>query len=169
MKRLHYLLLSIISLATGIMVYILFHPVPLAFDLIPWINSFPSIQIHSPIIKQFTQCYAADLIWAVSFAFIIQCIVMISKKKAIWLMLTALLGISVELLQLLHIPIAFPSFGIKYVAVLNGMPPAKRSVSLVPLLVGKEWSAEILETWNNDSLTPKETKKAIEAMRRVGV
>ena len=71
MKRLHYLLLSIISLATGIMVYILFHPVPLAFDLIPWIKSFPSIQIHSPIIKQFTQCYAADLFWAVSFAFII--------------------------------------------------------------------------------------------------
>lgn len=102
MKRLHYLLLSIISLATGIMVYILFHPVPLAFDLIPWIKSFPSIQIHSPIIKQFTQCYAADLFWAASFAFIIQCIVMVPKKKAIWLMLTALLGISVELLQLLH-------------------------------------------------------------------
>lgn len=102
MKRQHYLLLSIISLATGIMVYILFHPVPLAFDLIPWIKSFPSIQIHSPIMKQFTQCYAADLFWAVSFAFIIQSIVMIPKKKAVWLLLTALLGISVELLQLLH-------------------------------------------------------------------
>ena len=52
--------------------------------------------------KQFTQCYAADLFWAVSFAFIIQSIVMIPKKKAVWLLLTALLGISVELLQLLH-------------------------------------------------------------------
>lgn len=102
MKRKHYILLSIVSLALGILVYILFHPVPVAFDLIPWIKSFPSIQIHSPIIKQFTQCYAADLFWAVSFAFIIQCIVMVPKKKAIWLLLTALLGISVELLQLLH-------------------------------------------------------------------
>lgn len=103
MKRQHYILLSIISLALGILVYILFHPVPVAFDLLPWIKSFPKIPIHSPILNQFIQSYAADMLWATSFAFIIQCIIMLPKRKSVLLLLSALLGLTVELLQLFHI------------------------------------------------------------------
>ena len=103
MKRKHYILLSIVSLALGILVYILFHPVPVAFDLIPWIKSFPKIPIHSPTFNQIIQCYAADMFWAMSFAFLIQCILMLPPKKSIVLLLTALLGATVELLQLFHV------------------------------------------------------------------
>ena len=74
-----------------------------------------------------------------------------------------------SLLKLLHIPKAHPSYGSKYVEVLNGMPASKRNVALVPLLVGEEWAVEMLEKWKNDSLTPGKTKVAIEVVRKAGV
>lgn len=83
--------------------YILFNPTPCAFNVIPWIRTIPTFQIHHPIIKQFIQCYSADFFWAVSFAFIVQSILMLSGKKTFRLLLSAFLGIAVEIMQSCHV------------------------------------------------------------------
>ena len=83
--------------------YVLFNPTPCVFDVIPWIRAFSGIQIHNPVINQFIQCYSADFFWAVSFAFILQSILMLSEKKTFWLLLSAFLGIAVEIMQLCHV------------------------------------------------------------------
>ena len=81
------------------------------------------------------------------------------KAKAIAHQWTA-----ISLLQLLHIPVAFPAFAENYVRFLEAMPSGKRDVSLVPLLSNYQWAEALLESWENDSSTPSRTVKAIQAL-----
>ena len=73
-----------------------------------------------------------------------------------------------SLLQLLHIPVAFPAFAENYVRFLETMPSGKRDVSLVPLLSNHQWAEAMLESWENDSSTPSRTIKAIQALGKRG-
>ena len=85
------------------------------------------------------------------------------KSKAVTHQWTA-----ISLLQLLHIPVAFPAFAENYVRFLESMPPSKRDVSLVPLLSNHRWADALLAAWKDDSGTPKNTIKAIQALKNGG-
>ena len=75
---------------------------------------------------------------------------------------------AISLLQLLHIPVAFPAFAENYVRFLEAMPPGKRDVSLVPLLANYQWADALLMSWENDPVTPKNTIRAIQALKKGG-
>ena len=75
---------------------------------------------------------------------------------------------AISLLQLLHVPVAFPAFAENYVRFLEAMPPSKRDASLVPLLSNYQWADALLMSWGNDSVTPKNTIKAIHALKKGG-
>ncbi len=72
---------------------------------------------------------------------------------------------SVSLMQLFHIPKAYPAWGDAFVHVLGTMPPEKRDPSIIFYLNQETWASSLLAKWESDSATPKRTVKTIQAAR----
>ena len=73
---------------------------------------------------------------------------------------------AISLLQLLHIPMAFPELGESYVKFLEAMPANKREPSIIPHLANQQWASQLLEGWQNDTTTPSRTITAIQVLRK---
>lgn len=73
---------------------------------------------------------------------------------------------AISLLQLLHIPMVFPTLGESYVQFLEAMPANKREPSIIPHLANQQWASQLLERWQKDTTTPSRTITAIQALRK---
>lgn len=73
---------------------------------------------------------------------------------------------SLSLMQLFHIPKAYPAWQNAFVHVLEIMPPEKRDISIIPFLSAETWTYALLERWKTDSATPKRTIKSIQALSK---
>jgi len=103
MKREHCIIVCIVAMLLGIYIYIFLSDTPDIFSEFQSYIKFTKYKISNPIIDTFIQCYSADLLWSISFTFIVQAIVMLPKEKIYLLLLTPTLGVAVEISQLFHI------------------------------------------------------------------
>lgn len=79
---------------------------------------------------------------------------------------TTLQWSSLSLMQLFHIPKAYPAWQTAFMRFLEMMPPEKRDNSIIPFLSAEPWTYSLLERWETDSATPKKTIKSIQALRK---
>ncbi len=61
------------------------------------------VHIQISLIDDFMHCYCADLLWAMSFTFLLQSIFMLKGNRIFLLIASALLGIVTEFLQLFSV------------------------------------------------------------------
>lgn len=64
---------------------------------------FQQINGDNSILYTFVKDYGADLLWAISFTFVVQSILMLNSKSVYWLLFTTMLGAAVEVMQLFGI------------------------------------------------------------------
>ena len=64
---------------------------------------FQQINCDNSILYTFLKDYGADFLWAISFTFVVQSILMLKAKSVYWLLFTTLLGVAVEVMQLFGI------------------------------------------------------------------
>jgi len=103
MKRLSCIVIAGVSLLLGLLVYLLFNQTTYLYISLPdWLH-FRQITIDNNILNALLKNYCADLLWAISFTFVVQSILMIEPPKAYLLLFTSLLGVVVEVMQLLNI------------------------------------------------------------------
>lgn len=63
----------------------------------------------------------------------------------------------------LHITRAYPNLGPRLANLLTDVPPARRPLTLIPLLQVESWASGLLSDWSRDPETPPRVKKAIAA------
>ncbi len=103
MKRLSYIIIATISLLLGLLVYLLFNQTTYIYSFLPdWLR-FQQITLDNGILNVLIKNYCADLLWAISFTFVVQSILMLELPKVYLLLFTSLLGAVVEVMQLLSI------------------------------------------------------------------
>lgn len=66
-----------------------------------------------------------------------------------------------SLKRALNIPDAFPNLAPGFISLLREVSANNRKPTIIPLLKAREWCAELLSEWKNDSETPARVKKAI--------
>jgi predicted KAP-like P-loop ATPase len=65
------------------------------------------------------------------------------------------------ILQIFHLPKAFPELSASFVAMLDEIPASKRPVSLIPQIGNEPWAKDLLSRWEIDEKSPSSVKKAI--------
>ena len=65
------------------------------------------------------------------------------------------------ILQVLHLPKAFPELATSFIAMLDEIPASKRPAPLIPQLRTEPWAKELLSRWGQDEGSPVPVKKAI--------
>ena len=100
-KRFVILFASILTLLTGITVYICFNSKVIGLDIFN-ISYQPKWSL-SPVILYLVRSYLADLLWMISFSFFIQFVMDFRGKRIYLLFLCSSIGLLYELLQYLGI------------------------------------------------------------------
>ena len=103
MKRKDCIILAVISLCLGLCVYLFFNQSTYIYKILPVELQFKQINCDNSVLYIFIKDYCADLLWSISFTFVVQSILMLNFKSVYWLLLTAMLGTSVEVMQLFNI------------------------------------------------------------------
>ena len=103
MERKKYLLFSTVSLALGLIVYLFFNQNTYISRMISSVIDLPCIHLKNRYIESFIHSFLADFLWSVSATFAIQYIVELKGRKILLLGFTAVLGLTVELLQKFNI------------------------------------------------------------------
>lgn len=97
-KRLLLLIISTATLFLGLSFYLLFNNQAFISKVLLEIVPIQTINSSNPIIL-LIRGFGADLLWATAFTMIIQFIMWVDKKKTIYLIQCALLGIAYEIMQ----------------------------------------------------------------------
>ncbi|MCK4981923.1 MAG: hypothetical protein KAS17_03315, partial [Victivallaceae bacterium] len=71
-----------------------------------------------------------------------------------------------DIIQVLHLPKAFPELAPSFIEMLDEIPARKRPSPLIPQIRNEDWAKELLSRWEQDENTPTPVKKAINATRR---
>lgn len=64
-------------------------------------------------------------------------------------------------IQVFHLPKAFPELSASFISMLDEIPAAKRPAPLIPHIRNEVWAKELLERWEKDQNSPPQIKKAI--------
>lgn len=70
---------------------------------------------------------------------------------------------SIQIIQTLHIPKAFPQLAKSFLVMLDGIPANKRPSPLIPLLREETWAQQLLASWKDDEKSPSTVIKAIKS------
>ena len=103
MKRKHCIILAVISLCLGLCIYLFVNQSTYIYSMLPVELRFQQINCDNSILYTFLKDYGADFLWAISFTFVVQSILMLKAKSVYWLLFTTLLGVAVEVMQLFGI------------------------------------------------------------------
>ncbi len=103
MKRKHCIIIAAISLCLGLCVYLLFNQTTYIYSFLPdWLR-FQQITVDNDVLDMLLKNYCADLLWAISFTFVVQSILMLKPPKVYLLLFTTVLGVAIEIMQLFSI------------------------------------------------------------------
>lgn len=98
-KRIILATISVSSLILGTLLYLFLNKEAYVSKLILTIVSVKDINYKSNIVLKILKNYGADFLWSVSFAFVVQMILWLRKRRVILLIFCSLLGIVYELMQ----------------------------------------------------------------------
>ena len=100
MKRIPCIIIAAVSLLLGLLVYLLFNQATYIYSFLPEWLRFQQLTVDNSILDMLLKNYCADLLWAISFTFVVQSILMLKPPKVYLLLLTTVLGVAVEIMQL---------------------------------------------------------------------
>ena len=103
MKRKHCIIIAAISSCLGLCVYLLFNQTTYIYSFFFFFLRFQQITVDNDVLDMLLKNYCADLLWAISFTFVVQSILMLKPPKVYLLLFTTVLGVAIEIMQLFSI------------------------------------------------------------------
>ena len=95
-------MISAVTLVMGLIVYLFFNQATYLSLFFLSIMDLPKIKLDNSVFNELVNSFLADFLWSVAFTFAIQGLLELKGRNIFYLGLTSLLGVAVELLQLLN-------------------------------------------------------------------